>query len=619
MEEIMVPAYEKEAFTKSSKPYEWLMQYKDNPFLFEQAREMLQTQAKSVKVNGFSKLLNAYITSTKTALNIVLNNSTQFTDQPFELMLPPEWDANDGGISTMTNKGIEYACNHPIMPVQRLVNIDTECEKLKLAYRRIGDKWRTIIVDRKTIASRQSIVSLSEYGIAVNSENAGLLVRYLTDVESYNIEKLEAINSVTRLGWIDNHGFSPYVENLVFDGDLSFKFFFESVQSKGSFDKWKEAASEARKNNVIAKIILASSFASVLLKPCNALPFFVHTWGGTEAGKTVGLMLAASVWANPSMGSYIHTFNSTSVGQELSAGFVNSLPLILDELQIIGERKDFDKLIYTLTEGVGRSRGSKNGGLQRVSSWQNCILTSGEMPITSAASAGGAVNRIIEIDCKGQKLLKDPIKTVDVLKKNYGYAGKAFVEKLQQEGALELVLAKQKEYYNTLLNGQNTDKQIMSASLILTADYFASRWIFNDENYLKTEEIEPFLLTKQSVSVNDRAYDFLVDYINIHAQNFSAYANVEYSAEVWGLIQDSECYIIKTMFDKIMFSEGYNPAAFLSWAKETGHIRVVNSSNQKGNKRNTVLKRFNSSVRPYNCVCLKLPVYEEPDDEELGY
>ena len=44
------------------------------------------------------------------------------------------------------------------------------------------------------------------------------------------------------------------------------------------------------------------------------------------------LMLAASVWANPEMGKYIHTFNSTAVAQELSASFVNSLPLIFNHL-----------------------------------------------------------------------------------------------------------------------------------------------------------------------------------------------------------------------------------------------------------------------------------------------
>lgn len=615
MDEMIVPAFDRTDFIKSTKPYEWLMQYKDNAFLFEQAREMLSAHAKSVKVNSFNRLLKSYMDTSKTAVNVILNNSTAFTDQPIELLLPAEWEANDGGISTtVPGKGHVYACNHPIMPIQRLVNIDSECEKIKLAYKRTGNVWRTIIVDRKTISSRQSIVQLSEYGIAVNSENAAYLVRYLTDAESYNIDKLESINSVGRLGWIENHGFSPYVDNLVFDGDMSFKFFFEAVKSYGSYEAWKEVARKTRKESVITRILLAASFASVLVKPCNALPFFVHIWGGTEAGKTVGLMLAASVWANPSMGAYIHTFNSTSVGQELSAGFVNSLPLILDELQIIGDKKDFDKLIYTLSEGVGRSRGSKNGGLQRVASWQNCILTTGEMPITTSSSAGGAVNRIIEIDCKEQKLFKRPVETVDIIKKNYGFAGHEFIELLQIEENMQLVTKKQKEYFSELLAGQNTDKQAMAASLILTADYFISKWIFNEDSFLTSTDIEPYLLTKQSVSVNDRAYEYLVDYININQSKFVAVNVPEYTGEIWGMFSGDECYIIKTMFDKIMQAEGYSSMAFLSWAKENGYIRVTNYSNQKGNKRNTVLKRFNPNT-VNNCVCLKMPNYKESIDD----
>ena len=134
---------------------------------------------------------------------------------------------------------------------------------------------------------------------------------------------------------------------------------------------------------------MASSFASALLEPLGLLPFFVHLWGTTECGKTVALMLAASVWANPKMGEFIHSFNSTTVAQELSATFVNSLPLILDELQIIKDRRDFDNTIYKLTEGIGKNRGTKTGGLQKTGTWQNCILTSGEMPISNPSS--GAV------------------------------------------------------------------------------------------------------------------------------------------------------------------------------------------------------------------------------------
>ena len=48
------------------------------------------------------------------------------------------------------------------------------------------------------------------------------------------------------------------------------------------------------------QIYLAASFASALLEPLGALPFIVNLWGETGKGKSVNLMLAASVWAEPS-------------------------------------------------------------------------------------------------------------------------------------------------------------------------------------------------------------------------------------------------------------------------------------------------------------------------------
>ena len=73
---------------------------------------------------------------------------------------------------------------------------------------------------------------------------------------------------------------------------------------------------------------------------------------------------------------------------------------MMDELQIINERKDFEKEIYMLTEGVGRSRGNKTGGLDHTPTWRNCIMTTGEKPILTSSSGGGAVNRVIEVECK---------------------------------------------------------------------------------------------------------------------------------------------------------------------------------------------------------------------------
>ena len=80
----------------------------------------------------------------------------------------------------------------------------------------------------------------------------------------------------------------------------------------------------------------------------------------------------------------------------------------MDELQILNKRSDFDDIIYRLCEGTGRLRGKKDGGIQNIKTWRNCIITTGERPITSMSSGGGAVNRVIEIECNGGKFFKNP-------------------------------------------------------------------------------------------------------------------------------------------------------------------------------------------------------------------
>ena len=69
------------------------------------------------------------------------------------------------------------------------------------------------------------------------------------------------------------------------------------------------------------------------------------------------------------------------------AGFLNNMPLILDELQVVSNKNGYDDVIYQLCEGVGRIRGHKGGGVQDMLTWSNTILTTGEQPITNAQSS----------------------------------------------------------------------------------------------------------------------------------------------------------------------------------------------------------------------------------------
>ena len=602
-----VPIYTRDDYLTTTKPFEYLYAHRENKFELKQLLGLMSAQAQTVGIRNLAALFKAYVETVSGTVAPGFNR-TDFTGQSLELDCG-SWSATDIGIYGTDKLGFEVvACYHPIMPVQRLINIDTGIHKVKLAFS-LGKRWNTIIEDRSVISDSRSIIGLSKYGIMVNSETSKPLVRYLADVEQMNYDLIPEVSSVGRLGWIDDYGFSPYVDGLVFDGEEEYRTRFESIQEHGRRDVWLDTVKAVRSGktpgNVIARIVLAASFASVLVKPCNCLPFFVHLWGGTETGKTVGLLLAASVWGNPEIGKYIQTFNATEVGKELGAAFCNSLPLIIDELQLIKDnRKDFDRMIYQLSEGVGRSRGRKQGGLQKTPTWRNCIITTGEFPIISANSGAGAVNRTIEVDCHAVHLFDDPKHTATALYANYGFAGQEFVEHLMEEGVSERVQKLQEDLQEELKTGDTMDKQTASAALILAADRLTEEWIFQDGVLLHPEDIRPYLVSKETVNQNARALQYLYDFININQGRFTPDADRQ--GEVWGDLDDDYAYIIRSKFDQILADEGYNASAFLGWAKNRGYIQCGKDG------KPTVVKRING--RPCRLVCLK--IYENSNDFE---
>lgn len=592
----VIPEYTADDFYNSSEPYAFLYQYKDDKFLLGQMREKLKAQAAKVGVKGFVGLWNAYLETINQQRGISMDNATQFDGQEIELF-SGQYICDEYGVSMTDKYGYEQTvCRHPIMPVQRLCNIDSGEERLKIAYKK-GRVWRSIIVEKSVIASSSSILQLAANGIMVNSENAKALSTYLLEIEQLNYEIIPEQKSVGRLGWLGEHGFSPFVDELVFDGENNFKNIFNAVRQEGSRNAWLYAMQDLRKEKSPGRLFLAASFASAILEPCGLLPFFLHAWGGTETGKTVGLMIAASVWASPRLGDYILTFNSTLVGQEMTASFLNSLPMCIDELQIQSSAgiKDFDKIIYQLTEGVGRTRGAKYGGLQRTNKWKNCIITNGEHPISNANSGGGAVNRVIEFEC-AEKVYSDLVGICSVIQSNYGFAGREFVEYLQTDGAVERVNALQKEYYRELLKSDSTDKQAASASAILAADHIATELIFKDGNNLTVADLEKIMAKKKEVNVNNRALEFIYELVERNPNRFKANEFGEYQGEVWGKSEETCIYIIKSVFDREMGNGGFNSTAFLAWAKRNDVI--ITDSGKRTKKA-----RITGSAT--NCVCIK--------------
>ena len=543
-----------------------------------------------------------------------------------------DWIADDKGIWTNTIAGPVYACRHPIYPVKELISSETGLCKVELHYL-IRGKIKSLIVDKSTIASKSSIVKLADNQIDVDSNSASFLMRYLSDVLALNQETIQECASTSKLGWIRQKDqltekpkmFLPYdQDNIVFDSEQSVKSLFESIEEHGSRDAWYDIVKEIRqKHNNEIGIYFAASFASILLEHVNALPFIVSLWGGSGAGKTVSLMLATSVWANPAEGKYITDAKATTTAMEIRLNILNSLPMTLDDIAQIKNRydDDFSQLIYQWCAGQGRERSNVNLGLNKQTSWKNCTLTNGERSLVDETTQGGAVNRVIDIEHKGEPLYPGNYgnKVANILRENYGFAGREFVDVVKhydtmfpgdkisyQDGERTIIcnsIADIMEKWEKAIKSraeaqgeEKEDKQVMPMALILTADEMIEKYMFNDNVRIDLDYAISCLKNRGEVSENKRAYEYMCGVIEANQNHFADNKDElwERPTENWGFWVDGMdvVAIIPSVFNKLVKEGNFQAKAFRSWARDNGILQCDNGRFDKGYRRNGSVKRY---------------------------
>lgn len=526
---------------------------------------------------------------------------TSFTDQPLELICG-EWTANDLGV-----RAVRYdknampvpaqACSHPILPTEILKNVDTAEERITLAYFKSAT-WQTITVDRSVCANTTKIVdALSQYGIEVTSDNAKNMVRYISDCVGLNPATLNPKKSINRLGWV-GHFFTPYAEDIRYEGDMDYETIFRNVKESGEFETWKRLCRGLRKN-IPLRMMMAASFASVLLEPLKILPFVLHVWGTTGTCKTVALMVAMSIWGNPKLGGLVKTMNMTRNAIMRNAAFLCSIPFAGDELQTIKDKwqGNFDQLIYQITEGVDRGRARAYGGVEETRTWKNSFLFTGEEPITKANSGGGSKNRVIEIAIDGP-LVDDGHYVSSVVQENYGFAGRKLVEYIQ-ETETDMLTGRYRELFEKLCQLDTTDKQAMAMACLLLADELAVQLFFKDETPLGIDDVKKYLQSTMDVDVAERAYQSVLNWAAKNPVRFEdpKADNSPNKGEVWGKI-DGDILVLnrdvlldfldKNGFDYTAVSRKWNDKGYL---KKTPQGKYIHNTKVYGIKSSYI--KFN--------------------------
>lgn len=380
---------------------------------------------------------------------------------------------------------------------------------------------------------------------------------------------------------------------------------YNSIHEQGDFDVWLNEIKEIRKS-VEVRLIMAASFSSILNEKLGKSCFVTHIWGGSGSGKTVALYAATSIWANPEKGHYIAKLNNTSNFVSRLAAFLYNLPVVLDELETFnGDSKELNELIMNLAEGIDRGKAKKEGGVQDLKIWHNTFLMSGEHSISTENLGGGTYNRLIEIYCKS-KIIEDGQKTSAILKRNYGFAGKLFVEYIKNISDEDLSDMYNKIYKELLQNKSTEEKQAQNMAMLLLGDKLAVDCFFPEEQNLKAQQVTEFMFSKEEIDVSERAWNFIQNELAANTNKFMRGNKESLGYECWGKIVSETSAgdwvaINKNILQRLLEKNGFDYKKTVKNWVEKGYIEY----NEK-EKRNDFKGRLNHILQRYYRLNLKL-------------
>jgi len=338
-----------------------------------------------------------------------------------------------------------------VLPARILLDLYTGEERTEIVFRR-GGRWRTAIVDRVELGDRRAAVSaLRRIGVAIDSNNAAGVIGFLTAIEALNEERLPRTACVSECGW---HGHkpanakaddtltfcapdpvttSPKGDDLVFDRRGGLEGAVRGLATAGTEEAQRDLFRHVVRTSDAATVALCAALASPMLELVGCQGFAVHLQGDSSKGKSTMLKLAASVFGDPNSDAWLASWDSTSVGLEVRAAILRHLPLCLDEAGVV-DAATRSRAVMTLTNGVGRTRGEKTGGLRNTRQWRLVILSTGESELVpSASGASGQRVRVLNVIVDGfGKLGATGVDAIrDTAVENFGHFGRTWVQKLR--------------------------------------------------------------------------------------------------------------------------------------------------------------------------------------------
>ncbi|EGE5148551.1 DUF927 domain-containing protein [Escherichia coli] len=286
-------------------------------------------------------------------------------------------------------------------PVMRLRFHDTSldiCQKVDVvgygSYR--GDVYRvlqwmshgrpvTLAVNMGGFASSAALTALMAGGLLVRSDR-----RLRSALSDWIIEQKPATcwTLTSSAGWTDDNRAYLLPDGQVIGDETPVLFMGKSATAdgwttSGTADTWRESVARLAEGNSLMMVCVAMPFAGPLLKLAGIQNFGLHLYAPSTKGKTTCATLAASVCGNPD--ALKVSWNGTANGIQNEAAARCDGFLWLDELGD-GKPDDLSGVIYSMFNGTGRVRATKDGNNAQRAFWRLPVISTGEADTATFAS-----------------------------------------------------------------------------------------------------------------------------------------------------------------------------------------------------------------------------------------
>ena len=420
---------------------------------------------------------------------------------------------------------------------------------LELQYEYLGTKY-SIQIPKEEL-KKNELLKYAAQGFPVNDSNAHYVIEYISSQETGKSPVLVHEG----IGW-DVQETTPGKFEPVFKGygALGMKSNYIGqlpIKPEGKFEATQEFirthVSESPLSLAVA-IGLSAALVGFLGDDLQCENLVSHFCGDSSTGKTSAAKLAVSMGSLPSfhsVQSLLNDYDGTENALLATLLGNRGFPACFDEVNMNNTR-DFSQFIYRLASGRGKRRLTKEGKQKDIETYLTTIISTGEKNLTLDANQNtGKEIRVLQFNNIRWTNSADHAETVNSFVINhYGWPLLHLAKYLRKLGKTEVLKRynhhRKSFIVQSLVNDDFTARLSGKYAFILTAAELANECM--DLNlplsYLLDILVNNEDETTESRDMAQKAYDYLLEQINVNIDKFSlAGINpIDAGRGAWGIL-----------------------------------------------------------------------------------